>query len=205
MGKPITEWHFRKLVGNYVVLESLGPKMSYYRKVLGGTTENVLLTYCYIDHMAGITFEVLSLGTRNADRFLSFGDTVSDTNLKIRYSEDLINVSPQAYNIAFYKYYDRVKMIDEAYSTDALLNLRKFDYIDSSRHEVFPDDVGVIFYVEGCRPERIWVRMEDIIDGQIYGTVLNQPNQAIFGVNAGDTIPLSLYVEENDTLLFADI
>ena len=45
----------------------------------------------------------------------------------------------------------------------------------------------VLIIKNGLRPEECWVRISDLSDRRVMGTLLNEPDQD-FGYHAGDTI-----------------
>lgn len=149
------------------------------------------MTYCYVDHMAGTSFEVLAPCSVNSVR-LNVGEPSKDTSFKIRYDENMI-VTSVDFELGFFKFRDRVKMIQEGYRhTDEIDAIRQYMMIDSLRYPGNPDDVLATFIAKDTKAEQIWVRLEHIKGGKLVGTILNQPYSKNFGVNMGDSISLIL-------------
>lgn len=153
--------------------------------------DNALLTYGYVDHEAGLSFEVLCFAKYGPDKHIELRPGNDKTTFKIRYSEMIGDVEILPYDISMHEFYKKVKIVSEGYYySDQLQAIRMFEAIDADRHPQFPDDVGVLLYKEGLQMERVWVRTSSIENGKIVGTLLNKPHSSGFGLNAGDKVTL---------------
>lgn len=180
---------FREVERQFVILNT--PKYV----VLTGTTKdaNSLLCYGYVDHTAGLTYQTVA-ATMYVDGDYSVVDTAQFISMKIRAEsvakEDIIPIRNKA---LFRQYAHIVDNIDEFYYTDSEVEkCRSIQEIDQFRHVDFPDDIQVMFFKEGARPEGIWVRTSQLIGCDngtfvLEGKMLNAPH-ADFGVTYGDTV-----------------
>ncbi len=180
---------FREVDRQFVILNT--PKYA----VLTGTTKeaNSLLCYGYVDRSAGLTYQTVA-ATMYVDGDYSVVDTAQLVSMKIRADsvakEDIIPISNKA---LFKQYAYIIENIDEFYYTDSEVEkCRAIKELDPFRHPDFPDDIQVIFFKEGARPEGIWVRTTKLQGHDkdtflLEGKMLNAPH-ADFGVTCGDTI-----------------
>lgn len=181
---------FREVERQFVILNT--PKYV----VLTGTTKdaNSLLCYGYVDRTAGLTYQTVA-ATMYVDGDYSVVDTAQVVSMKIRADsvskEDIIPISNKA---LFKQYTHIVESIDEFYYTNPEAErCRAIKEFDQFRHADFPDDIQVMFFKEGVRPEGIWVRTSKLVGCDNGGTfvlegkMLNAPH-ADFGVTYGDTV-----------------
>ena len=189
----IEDYGFRQLAGNYVLLTNMPMERfrlynSEFQCIEG---DNALLTYGYIDHEAGLTFEVLCFAKVHPNKKLEFRPGNEKTTFKIRYDGMVGDIAILPYDISMAEYLGKVKMVSEGYNhSEAVSEIRKYEAIDTDRHPQFPDDVCALLFKEGVQMERIWVRTNQIINGKVAGTLLNQPNSPKFGLNRGDVVTL---------------
>lgn len=180
---------FREVERQFVIINT--PKYV----VLTGTTKdaNSLLCYGYVDRSAGLTYQTVA-AAMYVDGDYSVVDTAQIISMKIRADsvakEDIIPISNKA---LFKQYAHIVDNIDEFYYTDPEVEkCRAIIEFDQFRHADFPDDIQVMFFKEGVRPEGIWVRTTKLIGCDngtfvLEGKMLNAPH-ADFGVTYGDTV-----------------
>ena len=148
--------------------------------------DNAIFAYGYIDHTAGVTFEVLCVGNYDGST-MEFRSGESKTSMKLRYDSVDGEILPIRDNF-MPQLQDKVEMIKEGYKVnDAVLKARNSSIFDDFRHPQFPDDVALLFFKEGVNPEMIWCRVESEINGKPAAVLLNEPN-ADFGVHRGSMI-----------------
>ena len=168
---------------------------------------NSLLCYGYVDSAAGLTYQSVATAMY-VDGDYSVVDTELIVSLKIRADsvekDKIIPIS----NKALFKQYARiVDNIDAFYYTNPEVEkCRAIKEFDQFRHADFPDDIQVMFFKEGVRPEGIWVRTSKFIGCDngtfvLEGKMLNAPH-ADLGVTYGDTIKFGTgIVDEQGTRL----
>ena len=150
-------------------------------------TDNAILACGYVDHTAGVTFEVLCLGEYSNNGEITYRRGNPTTSFKLRYdSLDGVlillndNIMPAVQN--------KIDMVRSGYAVnEAVMKARNSSIFDDFRHPQFPDDLMLIFYKEGIRPEGIWCRVESEKDGRPAVVILNEPN-ADFCVHRGEVI-----------------
>lgn len=149
--------------------------------------DNAILAYGYIDHTAGLTFEVLCMGNYSSHGEIELNQGNRETSFKLRY--DSVNgMIVLLDNVELLTYQDKIDMIKSGYRVnDAVLKARNTLIFDDFRHIQFPDDVMLLFYKEGVRPEGIWCRVESEEGGKPVAKLLNEP-YADFGVHIGDLV-----------------
>ena len=170
---------------------------------------NCAITYGYIDHEAGFTFEVLSaakveddgqihgdmLGNEDIRSFIR-ADAVGDCEVILL--EDPIGL------IA--KLHEKKLEIIEAYDpSEELAETREMDFLDEWRHPYCVDDIPVMIRKEGLQPEVCWARLEGRTENAIKGTLLNEPNQA-FGCHEQDLLFINIHeADDGKLILYSDI
>lgn len=161
---------------------------------------NGTLTYAYIDHEAGLTYEILACARRRADGSITAYDPNDKVMVKYRagaVDECQIEVieDPELKE----KYAWKINAVNKCYKADkGVLRTRRDAALDEYRHKHYPDDVQVVLLYKDNTPEEVWVRCEGILEDSAFyiGKLLNQP----FGklpVNEGDLIPFFI-VEKDD-------
>ena len=178
---------------------------------------NSTFVHAYIDHEAGMSFQVLTVGFYDdaANRIHERTDFKSMVNIRKDKFDDFnirIIEDDSYFND---KYGEYVSNHDKVYTNENLERIRDFKAIDSLRDGIFPDDIMVVFFKEGMQNEGMWVRIErmdddlPLINGEegefplLYGKLLNQPNQDL-GVNMGDEVRVALIrYETGEVVAFA--
>ena len=191
----INSFSFRQLAGHYVLLTNIPRERLhvYHSEFLHLEGDNALLTYGYIDHNAGLSFEVLCFAKVFENGKLELRPGNESISFKIRYDGMVGDVVILSYDISMAEYSKKVKMISEGYNhSDEVNEIRKFKEIDADRHPQYPDDVKALLFKDGVKTEIVWIRTNKIIDGKIAGILLNQPNSPMFGLNRGDIVTLVL-------------
>lgn len=157
-----------------------------------------VLAYGYIDHQAGLTFEILSCAKLGTGDSLSVFEGIDNASLKYRAASIM---ESELYPIADKRikslFKEKIRMVNEGYkASTSVESTRALTVIDGSRSPEYPDDVMVILLHGDNRPEGCWVRCEGLGDGCIKGELLNEPN-ADFKVHCGDTIEFGVLKNEN--------
>lgn len=195
----INSFSFRQLAGHYVLLMNIPRERlrAYNSEFLHMEGDNALLTYGYIDHHAGLSFEVLCFVKVYENGKYELRPENNNISFKIRYDGMVGDVFILPYDISMAEYSNKVKMISDGYNhSDEVNEIRKLKEIDADRHPQYPDDVRALLFKDGVKTEIVWVRTNQIINGKIAGTLLNQPNSPLFGFNRGDTVTLVLIPAE---------
>ena len=180
---------FREVERQFVILDT--PKNVM---LTGSKSEaNSLLCYGYVDRTAGLTYQSVA-ATMYVDGDYTVVDTALTVSLKIRAdSVEKDKIIPISNKALFKQYAYIVDNIDEFYYTNPEVEkCRAIKEFDQFRHADFPDDIQVMFFKEGVRPEGIWVRTTKLIGCDngtfvLEGKMLNAPH-ADFGVTYGDTV-----------------
>ena len=175
---------------------------------------NSVLAVPYIDHTAGISFLVLATSTADessveihrpedlfAVRIICRKDNVCDSEF-----EYLKNLNAND-DFDLDQYKELIDSLSGYYVNNGVEALRFIDILDDSRHEDFPDDLEVFFVKDGLQLEKMWVRCEDIYEGNIISAkLLNTPFQD-FGIAEGDEIRCFPYKPEgsDEWILICDL
>ena len=167
---------------------------------------NTLLVYGYIDHEAGLTLEAIACGVSDTE-----GARFFDTNNKIKAMVRIGDVMEEEFNLLENeeplreRYQEKLDILSGYDVNEEIEESRSFAFLDTNRHEMYPDDVSVHIVREGLQPEICWARIEGLQQPQIIATLLNEPNQD-FGYHIGDKIGFSAHeTEENEIILVCDM
>ena len=223
-----SEFSFRELYGKYIQILDKEQSETLVKPIDIGDGEiiraidcdmevNSTFVHAYIDHEAGMSFQVLTVGFYDdaANRIHERTDFKSMVNIRKDKFDDFnirIIEDDSYFND---KYGEYVSNHDKVYTNENLERIRDFKAIDSLRDGIFPDDIMVVFFKEGMQNEGMWVRLErmdddlPLINGEegefplLYGKLLNQPNQDL-GVNMGDEVRVALIrYETGEVVAFA--
>ncbi len=189
----IEDFGFRQLAGNYILLTNIPMERFrlYNTEFQRLEEDNALLTYGYVDHEAGLSFEVLCYAKYAPGKKIQFRSGNPTISFKIRYDGMKGDIAVLPYDISMSEFQDKVKMVSEGYYySDDIQEIRKYEALDEDRHPQFPDDVGALLFKTGVQMEKVWVRTSAIINGKVAGYLLNQPRAAEFGLKIGDMVTL---------------
>ena len=159
------------------------------------------LAYGYIDHIAGLTLEVLSLAVIDGENieYLDPNDTIS-----VKFRIDSVEETPFRYEpdkdgALRKKYARKVTMIDKCYKvSDEIEESRNLAFLDPCRHVHCIDDVMVYLVKRGLAGMELgWARIEGINTEEktFFATLLIEPTQD-FGVHKGESI--TFHIEKDD-------
>ena len=166
---------------------------------------NSALVYGYIDKMCGFSYKVLGL-TYYEDGDYTLIWPNDEVGLTVRgecfKAFDLIPIE----NKALLKRYARdIEITNTGYSNEKDEKLRAFTCFDKFRHYDCPDDVLAILYVQGKKPEQIWVRPTDFIGNKedrsyFFAKLLNEPFDETYGVHNGEHVVLLIDPRDGEDL-----
>lgn len=202
----VNEASFRE-VYHQICYISNGENFKSFADLLPHSSEATgVLAYGYIDHQAGLTFEILSCVKIEDDGSLTVFDGVDDVTLKYRVGSisecELYFIDDDNISSLFV---DKIKMVNEGYkTTKGVESTRELTVIDESRSPEYPDDVMVVLFYGDNQPEGCWVRCEGLGEGCIKGRLLNEPNSD-FKVHCGDIIEFGVLRSDEGLMCVAVI
>ena len=199
----LTELKFNDLYGRCVIikndkaLSAATDMMKDYSYTVAPNWDAVLC-YCYIDSMAGMSFHFLcfaEFGTSEVD-FACYEKLLSERIvLMYRYNDEY---EATTYIKDTDGFSERIKMVNDGYHrNERVLPTRNIRQIDHLRYSSHPDDIQVILRKSGLQIEQVWVRLTGIENGNLEGTLLNEPN-ADFGVHSGNIVQVQVTQRGND-------
>ena len=197
-----SEVGFRAFYHNFIVVPIKDSLKGVLKDFPGADRANCILTYGYIDRMAGFTLEVLAAAFMD-NKEMSFGVGNAELLSKIRI-ESVID--DECYYVddeddSMYKLYsDKLDMLKNYAAGNGVEESRSMDFLDGSRSPEYPDDVLVYLLKNGNKPEGCWVRIEALAEHEIIGTLLNEPDQD-FGYHAGNQIAFYVHQTENKEII----
>ena len=198
MARKIDDISFREMDNKFLLVKDIDMKTRMTIKNMGfkiRQDDNAMLVFAYIDHEAGISFELLCAACVYDDEEVSFEPTDKSTSLKFRYGSFQGNIVPFTKTNLLVPFYEKVQMIVEGYkASDDILEIRAIQELDPSRAPGYPDDIVVFFFKEGYRNEGIWCRIvgSDRTTRLVQMRMLNEPD-APFGRHMGDIVDVRLY------------
>ena len=197
-----SEVGFRAFYHNFIVVPMKDSLKGVLKDFPGADRANSILTYGYIDRMAGFTLEVLAAAFMDNEE-MSFGIGNTEKLSKIRI-ESVID--DECYYVddeddSMYELYsDKLEILKNYDAEDGVEESRNMDFLDSSRSPEYPYDVLVYLLKNGNKPEGCWVRIEELAEHEIIGTLLNEPNQD-FGYHIGNQIAFYVHQTENKEII----
>lgn len=181
------EFNFRHLTTGLVLLVNDRNFKTVERAFEHKLFDNAILACGYIDHRAGVTFEVLCLAEYSSNGKIDLRRGNPNTSVKLRYdSVDGIVVLLEDEILP--EFQDKIDMVRDGYRVNEyVMKARNSQIFDDFRHPQYPDDVLLLFYKANVQPEGIWCRIESEIDGRPAAVLLNEPC-ADFGVHRGEMV-----------------
>lgn len=166
---------------------------------------NGTLVYGYVDHHAGLTYEILACAVRDEKGVITSFDGNDAVSLKLRSGSvsdnDLYIVEDDT--MLAKRFQKRIGEINEDYrASDAVEMTRNIKEIDGSRNPGFPDDILVILLHGENKPEGCWVRCEKFEGGMLIGELLNEPDSD-FTVHQGDMISFGITKQGDEIICVA--
>jgi hypothetical protein len=200
--RPISGSSFRDFYHKYIYLEDFNVYKDLVKQ-FDGNGDLGVIAYGYIDEEAGLSFQIVDFAAIKDDGISLYGKN-NDSLMIVRFGslKDSRYMTLDSDDIDLEQYRDFEKMINEGYATDNQdkEQIRSFAFLDSCRHPEFPDDIAVILLKGDNKPERVWVRGNQLTDQAIMGELLNEPNND-FGVHLGDSIRIVPYKQEDGNIV----
>lgn len=162
--------------------------------------DDALVLYGYIDHEAGISFEVLCFA-RAEDSSIEYRMGSQDASCKLRYDSvkgSLLRLTDEDIDVRGHDFVSKIAMVNKYYQANLVAEkLREIVSLDPSRSPQFPDDILVIFLKERYQPEGIWGRVTGFDGEYVTVQLLNEP-WGDFGLSEGDIVPVDLVPVEDE-------
>ena len=181
------DFNFRDLTNGLVLIVDLKAVAVTGKEFEHKNDDNAVLCCGYIDHTAGITFEVLCIARVEADGNIEYRTANPTVTFKMRYDSvegEIILLNEDRVQT----YQDKIDMIQKGYQvSEEIMKARNSTAFDDFRHPQFPDDLLLYFIQEGSQREGIWCRCNGEKDGRPTAVLLDKPYQD-FGVQCGDSI-----------------
>ncbi len=191
--KDIREYKVKELPYHFVLFYNIPESQANsIKKSLGGRDEdNALLTYCYLDSIAGLSYKAICWAKLNENGRVEYNEPETvDTALTIRESGLLCSAEIINENAAgMDRFQEKVEFIKECYGYHAdRIDIDDDIPFDEYRHPGYPNDILVKFFSPDKKLEEMWVR-EVSRDGEfIRGTLLNEPYNSLIGLHEGDIV-----------------
>ena len=195
----------KQLPYHYILFYNIpDDKKSYYRGMSPNREgDNAILTYCYLDNFAGLTFEFLCWARLHEDGSVIYREASKEIRLKIR--EGTLECDAYIFpeDTIFEEYDERIKSIKDTYgyNVDAVRMSGEELYVDF-RHPSCPKDILTTFIDnENMKIEKMWVTEKCIEDGVIHGILINEPYSPTFGVHKGNMVEIVPMRDEEGNII----
>lgn len=192
--KKIGETDFRELFHKVIYIQTTDD----IRKRLGEiikicAEDDGFLAYGYIDNEAGFSFRIICSANISGGT-LNYGDLHEESAYIIRrgYFRECYFVAVEMFGITESDFNESVReyiqVINESYKcSNDTEKMRELTFLDSLRNPDYPDDIQVFLYQENMQPEIVWVKCYTYTDEELFGLLLNEPNQD-FEIHNGSII-----------------
>jgi len=198
---------FRAIYHHFCVVEMNGQLKELAKELPEAGEANGVMTYGYYDREAGLTLEILSAARIDDKGFMS-GPGNPGVSLKLRVEalgDTEFFVADDSDGTFAKKYADKLEMLEGYSASEEVEMTRGWDFLDNSRDPFFIDDVLVHLVKIGLDIEKCWVRIINLEEQNIIGTLLNEPYQD-FGWHQGDEIAFFVHkTEEGDIVCISDM
>lgn len=167
---------------------------------------NGVLAYGYVDHQAGLTYEILTCAKLTDEGLTSYsGDNTISAKYRSASVKDCDLFIVKDCKGFEFRHLDKIAKIKIGYKySDGVEITRGLSVLDGCRNSEFPDDILVMLLHGGRRPEGCWVRCEGIKNGQLVGMLLTEPD-ADFGVHVGDMIQFTVVDRNENYMCIAEV
>ncbi len=201
--RKIGETDFRDLFHQIVYVKTSPELLKIFSKHFEEiANDDGFLAYGYIDDQAGFSFRLLCSANIRGNK-LSRGRFISDIYMIVRRGQmnDCEYIDLDYCEIDTSEFAEEVNSINENYKckNEQTEEMRKFTFLDEVRSIEYPDDIQVILYQEGMKPEQVWVKCWAFTEKELFGMLLNEPNQD-FGVHYGSIIGFAPMKQEDGIL-----
>ncbi|MCL2128759.1 MAG: hypothetical protein FWH35_00200 [Treponema sp.] len=190
------DYNFRAIIYKLIIIKDKSLLDKVYKSKFYESADSIL-TYCYVDNQAGITFEYLCLF--NSETMAMFVQEDRDYMYKIRFgsvtdTEILIIDTDKSGNEVVDKH---ISLINENYTIpNDIKEFRTWGFIDHLRAKDFPDDIMTSVFKEGFGGEGMYVKLLKKENDKIFGQLLNEPHQKL-GIHLNDIIEVQLGKDED--------
>ena len=163
----------------------------------GNLKSDCVLTYGYVDHEEGVSFEVLACGKKDGTKY-NFYHGNPDVHSVGRIADvegvsfEILDAYATSIPEIFAEKVERILEFQENYD---LMNMRIAQDFDPFRDPYKIDEVSVLLTKEGSDPETRKARLEMNGIGTVIATLLEEPEQD-FGCHEGDAI--GLFIQQSD-------
>lgn len=196
--RDIRLYKVKELPYHFVLFHHLpAPNMLMYKKTLDGRDDdNALLTYCYLDSQAGLSYKAICTAELFNDGSVDFNEPEDiDTAMIIREggllcAAEIINEGTEGLE----RFQDDADFIKEHYGyMKDKVEIRSDIPFDDYRHPSYPKDIFAYFFAESKKIEQIWVTEEIRGDGTVRAILIDEPFNPLMGVHKGDLIDIIPY------------
>lgn len=162
--------------------------------------DNGILTYCYIDRTAGLSYEFICWASVRRDTPIIFRERNRGLSFKIR--EGSLNcpvfVIPE--DIVDRELVEHAEQIRSHYGYFKEKAETGPEIFSEFRHPLYPNDVLVNFYDADHRSEAIWVRIEKELEEGVVGRLMNEPFNPRLGFHSGERVGVTGMQDGGGTL-----
>ena len=191
--KDIREYNTKELPYHFVLFHHLtmNQLMMLTNSLGEQMTGNAVLTYCYIDKMAGMSYKVICGADLRSDGSVEFH--VPD---KVTAALTLREGSIECPAIVI----DEDDELVERFRDDAELIKENYGYLedrieehedvmfDEFRHPAYPQDILVTFLARDYKIEKIWVREVASCPEGVVAMMIDEPYHPMMGVHNGERV-----------------
>ena len=196
----IREYNIKSLPYHFVLFYNLpDDKLLMFRNMYEGQAEdNALLTYCYLDEMAGLSYRAVCWATVAEDSSITYHHERQMTTMLIL-REGGLNCDAYVLEEKDMPYYkDVADEIKEHYGNmKGQTEIHSDDPFSKFRHPSYPKDILAVFLSADKKVEKMWItEMMQNEDGSVQGKLLNEPYNPLIGLHEGDFVTVVPYKDD---------
>ena len=208
MNKDIREYRVLDLPYHFVLFHHIPliPSMMYMQPLGGNEEDNAILTYCYLDRRAGLSYRAICCAKLSADGMVAYhADRNPSSSLIIR--EGGLECPAEVIDeddADMQRFRDVADLVKKRYGYHReMTEIRKDVPFAEYRHPACPDDVRVVFMTPDSKLEFIWVREKERRGEGIVGVLLNEPFDPQMQVHEGDSVEVIPLEKDGQVIPFA--
>ena len=192
----VREYKVKELPYNFVLFhhipisKALGLKNSFN----GNNDDNALLTYCYIDRMAGLSYRAICWAKLYDNGRVEYHKPEAIESVLIIREGSLECpaeiIDENADGMRLFK--EEAESIKENYGyLKDKVTIHPDIPFDEYRHPAYPDDILVVFYTQDKKVEKMWVREQKRNGKTILGYLMDEPYNRLVGLHKGDMVEVA--------------
>ena len=183
-------------------------KFLMYKQTFSGREEdNALLTYCYLDAQAGLSYRVLCCARLSDDGTVNYNVLEKITTAMIM-REGSLECPAEIIDeeaIGMDQFREEASRIKDNYGyLEDCVKIHEDIPFDEHRHPAYPNDIMAHFFTPDRKRELMWVREQRRQGNHVIARLINDPYNPLVGLHNGDFVEIAPHTfDDGETIPLA--